>query len=561
MKRIQRVRGGKALGVIAVLMATSLVAACTSSADSEDSEESLGGERGLEANEITYLEPQFFRTLYPPAAGFYPNGAVVNQITDRLLYQDPETLELSPWIATDLPEINEDATEFTFDIRTDVTYSDGTPLTAENVVRNIDLYGQGDDERLLNVSEQISNYDRGEVVDEDTVKFYFSEPSPGFEQAVSSFNAGLLADSTLDLDNEGFAPGNAEAVIGSGPFVIDGERLGTDLHLSAREDYDWAPPAHEHQGRARLDGINYVLAAEESMRTGAITSNQVQIVRQVSAPQEPHLEAAGLNVISRGTNGMNNQLAFRFNHWPFNEKAVREAVIHGVDREQIIHVLFSESYPLATSTMAATALGYKDQSAAYTFDPELSKQLLDDAGWEVGSDGIRVKDGKRLSVTAKLAMPQPRSREVITMVQEQLSEIGVEVRLNSGDQATQDADSKDPNKIQLDHTMVGRADYDVVKSHYSVNNRDSFINQDEDGNVLDQHLEDLLNKVVSTAGDEGRAAATAEVQDYVTEQAYALPLFEEPVVYAVQPYLKGFNPEAIGRPSFYGAWIDHEEAQ
>ena len=558
MKRIQRVRGTKALGVIAVLMTTSLVTACTSSADSE---ESLGDERGLEANEITYLEPQFFRTLYPPAAGFYPNGAVVNQITDRLLYQDPETLELSPWIATDLPEINEDATEFTFDIRTDVTYSDGTPLTAENVVRNIDLYGQGDDERLLNVSEQISNYDRGEVVDEDTVKFYFSEPSPGFEQAVSSFNAGLLADSTLDLDNEGFAPGNAEAVIGSGPFVIDGERLGTDLHLSAREDYDWAPPAHEHQGRARLDGINYVLAAEESMRTGAITSNQVQIVRQVSAPQEPHLEAAGLNVISRGTNGMNNQLAFRFNHWPFNEKAVREAVIHGVDREQIIHVLFSESYPLATSTMAATALGYKDQSAAYTFDPELSKQLLDDAGWEVGSDGIRVKDGKRLSVTAKLAMPQPRSREVITMVQEQLSEIGVEVRLNSGDQATQDADSKDPNKIQLDHTMVGRADYDVIKSHYSVNNRDSFINQDEDGNVLDQHLEDLLSKVVSTAGDEGRAAAAAEVQDYVTEQAYALPLFEEPVVYAVQPYLKGFNPEAIGRPSFYGAWIDHEEAQ
>lgn len=558
MKRIQRVRGTKALGVIVVLMATSLVVACTSSAESE---ESLGDEGGLEANEITYLEPQFFRTLYPPAAGFYPNGAVVNQITDRLLYQDPETLELSPWIATDLPEINEDATEFTFDIRTDVTYSDGTPLTAENVVRNIDLYGQGDDERLLNVSEQISNYDRGEVVDEDTVKFYFSVPSPGFEQAVSSFNAGLLADSTLDLDNEGFAPGNAEAVIGSGPFVIDGERLGTDLHLSARKDYDWAPPAHEHQGRARLDGINYVLAAEESMRTGAITSNQVQVVRQVSAPQEPHLEAAGLNVISRGTNGMNNQLAFRFNHWPFNEKAVREAVIHGVDREQIIHVLFSESYPLATSTMAATALGYKDQSAAYTFDPELSKQLLDDAGWEVGSDGIRVKDGKQLSVTAKLAMPQPRSREVITMVQEQLSEIGVEVRLNSGDQATQDADSKDPNKIQLDHTMVGRADYDVIKSLYSVNNRDSFINQDEDGNVLDQHLEDLLSKVVSTAGDERRAAATAEVQHYVTEQAYALPLFEEPVVYAVQPYLKGFNPEAIGRPSFYGAWIDHEEAQ
>lgn len=147
------------------------------------------------------------------------------------------------------------------------------------------------------------------------------------------------------------------------------------------------------------------------------------------------------------------------------------------------------------------------------------------------------------------------------MIQEQLSNIGIELHLNSGDQATQDADSKDPNKIQVDHTMVGRADYDVIKSHYSVDNRDSFINQDDNGNVLDQHLEDLLSNVVSTAGDEGRAEAAAAVQDYVTEQAYALPLFEEPVVYAVQPYLKGFAPEAIGRPSFYGAWIDHEEAQ
>src|SRR5699024_11967818 len=98
------------------------------------------------------------------------------------------------------------------------------------------------------------------------------------DQAVSCCNAGLLADCTLELGNGGFGPGNAEAIIGSGPFVIGGEKLGTDLHLSAREDYDWAPPAHEHQGRAQRDGINYVLAAEESMRTGAITSDRKSVV-------------------------------------------------------------------------------------------------------------------------------------------------------------------------------------------------------------------------------------------------------------------------------------------
>nr|WP_246818468.1 TIGR04028 family ABC transporter substrate-binding protein [Corynebacterium sp. HMSC072G08] len=514
-------------------------------------------------NWITYLEPQMFRTLYPPAAGFYPNGGVVNQVTDRLLYQDPETLQLSPWIATDLPKINADATEYTFNIRTDVTYSDGTPLTAENVVANFDLYGKGDKSRTLNSSEQITNYDHGEVVDDDTVKFYFSAPSPGFAQATAGYNAGLVADSTLQLDNEGFAPGNAEAVIGSGPFVITGETLNTALDLTARDDYNWAPPAARHQGRARLDGIHYRLAAEESTRAGALVSDQAQIARQVSAPVEKQLEAQGINIIARGTNSMNNQLAFRFNHPILKDKRVRDAIMNGINREEIMRILFSPTYPLATSTVAATGLGYKDQSAAYSYDPEHATALLDEAGWVPGEDGIRVKDGQRLTLRVNTALPQPRSKEVQTMVQEDMRELGIEWLINAGDQATQNADAKDIDKIQVYHSMVGRADYDAIHSLYSVTNRDAFLNQDAKGNPIDQHLEDLLTTVISAPTDAERKQATEDVQDYITEQSYSLPLFEEPVVYAVAPYLKGFSPEAVARPWCYEAYIDHaaKEAQ
>lgn len=511
-----------------------------------------------EDNVLTYLEPQFFRTLYPPAAGFYPNGGVVNQLTDRLLYQDPDTLELSPWIATQMPEVNEDATEYTFDIRTDVTYSDGSPLTAENVVANFDLFGRGDKTRTLTSSEQIANYDRGEVVDEDTVKFYFTKPSPGFLQATSAYNAGLLSDSTLALDNEGFGPGNAVNVIGSGPFVVESEEIGTDLKLKAREDYDWAPPAVKHQGRAQIDGIHYILAAEESVRTGAITSGQADIARQISAPQESLLEDRGISIVSRGTNSMNNQFAFRFDHPLLQDKRVREAIIHGIDREEILRVLFSDSYPLATSTVAKTGLAYKDQSAAYTFDPEESQRLLDEAGWEPGPDGIRVKDGKRLSLRTNTALPQPRSKEVMTMVQDQLRGIGIEIRVNAGDQATQNADAKDVDKVQIYHSMVGRADYDVITSLYGINNRDAFLNQDGEGEPVDKHLQELLDVVLDTPDVQGRIKATEDVQDYITEQAYALPLFEEPVVYAVRPEVSGFSPESVARPWFYEVTIDRK---
>lgn len=536
----------KTLRALAATLAAALALAGCSAADRPEGED----------NVLTYLEPQFFRTLYPPAAGFYPNGGVVNQLTDRLLYQDPETLELSPWIATEMPEVNEDATEYTFNIRTDVTYSDGSPLTAENVVANFDLFGRGDKSRTLTSSEQIANYDHGEVVDEDTVKFYFAQPSPGFLQATSAYNAGLLSDSTLALDNEGFGPGNAINVIGSGPFVVESEEIGTDLKLKTREDYDWAPPAVKHQGRADIDGVHYILAAEESVRTGAILSGQADIARQISAPQESLLKEQGVDIVSRGTNSMNNQFAFRFDHPLLQDKRVREAIIHGVDREEILRVLFSESYPLATSSVAKTGLAYKDQSSAYTFDPEESKRLLDEAGWEPGPDGIRVKDGQRLVLRTNTALPQPRSKEVMTMVQDQLRALGIGIQVNAGDQATQNADAKDVNKVQIYHSMVGRADYDVITSLYGINNRDAFLNQDAEGNPIDEHLQELLDAVLDTPDKEGRIKATEEVQDYLTEQAYVLPLFEEPVVYAVRPGITGFSPESVARPWFYEVSID-----
>ncbi|OFK91083.1 ABC transporter substrate-binding protein [Corynebacterium sp. HMSC068H04] len=536
----------KTLRALAATLAAALALAGCSAAERPDGEDNI----------LTYLEPQFFRTLYPPAAGFYPNGGVVNQLTDRLLYQDPETLELSPWIATEMPKVNADATEYTFNIRTDVTYSDGSPLTAENVVANFDLFGRGDKSRTLTSSEQIANYDHGEVVDEDTVKFYFTQPSPGFLQATSAYNAGLLSDSTLALDNEGFGPGNAVNVIGSGPFVVESEEIGTDLKLKTREDYDWAPPAVKHQGRAEIDGVHYILAAEESVRTGAILSGQADIARQISAPQESLLKDRGVSIISRGTNSMNNQFAFRFDHPLLQDKRVREAIIHGVDREEILRVLFSESYPLATSTVAKTGLAYKDQSAAYTFDPEESKRLLDEAGWEPGPDGIRVKDGQRLVLRTNTALPQPRSKEVMTMVQDQLGELGIGIQVNAGDQATQNADAKDVDKVQIYHSMVGRADYDVITSLYGINNRDAFLNQDAEGTPIDAHLQELLDAVLDTPDKEGRIKATEEVQDYITEQAYALPLFEEPVVYAVRPGISGFSPESVARPWFYEVSID-----
>jgi peptide/nickel transport system substrate-binding protein len=542
-----------ALTLVSITAVGGMVAGCSSGSsggDAPSGEPTAGGT-------LSYLEPQTWNTLYPPAAGFYPNGGIVGNLTDRLLRQDPETLELEPWIATALPTVNADATEYTFTLRDDVTYSDGTPLDAENVVANFDLYGKGDPARALTASEAINNYDHGEVVDDHTVRFVFTAPSPGFAQATSTINSGLVSDSTLELDGAGFGPGSAANVIGSGPFVIADEQVGTQVSVEARDDYDWAPPSLEHQGRAYLDGIDYVVAGEDSVRVGTVVAGQADIARQIEAPDEAQFQADGLQLVAAATNGVNNGLSFRFRTPPLDDIRVRQAVIAGIDRQAIIDTLFTDNYVLATGALATTALGYTDTSEYYEYDPERTAALLDEAGWTLGSDGVREKDGEKLSVTFNEALPQPRSKEVVTLIQEQLGELGVTVNLFSGDQAAQTAASLDPNEIQGYHSMVGRADYDVLKSQYFSVNRNTLLNLDTgDGSIGDAELDADLQDIASEPTTEARQAASATAQQRLAEQAYILPIFEEPQVFGLRGDVEGFTTESVGRPSFYATWLD-----
>lgn len=543
-------RSALAFGLSMPALAT--LAACGGSGGSSgaaaDGEPAAGGT-------LTYLEPQTWTTLYPPSAGFYPNGGIVNNLTDRLLHQNPETLELEPWIATELPEVNEDATEYTFSLREGVTYSDGTPLDAENVVKNLDLFGIGDAERALTVSEAINNYDHGEVLDPLTVRFHFSAPAPGFAQAVSTINSGLLASATLDRDGQQFGPGNATEIIGSGPFVIAEEQIGTQISLTVREDYAWAPASLQHTGRAHLDRIDILVAAEDSVRVGTVTSGQAHLARQIEAPDEPRFAAEGLALHAAATNGVNNGLNFRFRDPALEDPRLRRALIAAIDRQAIVDTLFTENYPLATGALAATALGHADTSEHYVHDPELAVSLLDEAGWTAGADGLRAKDGQPLTLTFNEALPQPRSREVVTLIQEQLATLGIDVRLNPGDQAAQDAARAEPGTIQVYHSMVGRADFDVLKSQYASDNRNVLLNLEPDESVGDPELDELLAAVASTPGDEGRADASAAAQAHLAEQAYILPLFEEPQVFGYTDAVQGFATESVGRPSFYDTWL------
>ncbi|WP_112983579.1 TIGR04028 family ABC transporter substrate-binding protein [Rhizobiales bacterium] len=505
---------------------------------------------------LIYLEQQAHTNLYPPAGGFYPNGGILNQITDKLTYQNPKTLEIEPWIAASWT-VNANATEYTFKIRPGVTFSDGSPLDAAAVAKNYDVFGLGNKALKQPVSEVINNYERSEVVDPLTVKFYFKKPSPGFLQGTSVIGSGLVAASTLALPFEEL--GDATKIIGSGPFVVESETIGKELNLKARDEYNWGPAKLEHQGRAYLDGIKYIITGEDSVRIGALLAGQADFIRQVQAYDEGQVEAQDYQIYAPSTRGVNNSVVFRPDNPLVSDIRVRQALLHATDTKEIVTTLFSANYPQATSIIASSALGYKDISAKLAFDPAKAKALLDEAGWSVAANGLRQKDGKELVLTAYESLPQPQNKETLQLVAQQWGKVGVKLSVLAGDSGSKTVDDLDPLKTPVSPAMVGRADPDVIKSQYYPKNRDVLRQKgglsDKVQSFVDTKLNGLLDALASEPDRQKRLAIAGEVQDYVVDQAYAIPIFEEPQAYAGAPYVQGVAFEAVGRPSFYSTWL------
>ncbi|HHQ6626474.1 TPA: TIGR04028 family ABC transporter substrate-binding protein [Serratia fonticola] len=510
----------------------------------------------VQGGTLIYLEQQAHTNLYPPSGGFYPNGGILNQITDKLTYQNPKTLEIEPWIAESWSS-NPDKTEYTFKLRPGVTFSDGTPLDANAVAKNFDTYGLGNKALRLPVSEVINNYDHSEVIDPLTVKFYFKRSSPGFLQGTATIGSGLVSLSTLNRQYDEL--GDARHIIGSGPFVVSGETLGREVDLSVRQDYSWGPAKLPQQGRANLDAIKVIVTPEDSVRIGALQAGQADFIRQFQAYDEKQTQDQGFTIYAAPTRGVNDSIAFRPDNPLVADIRVRQALLHATDSKQIVDTLFSANYPQAKSVIASSAAGFVDLSDKLTFDLAKANRLLDDAGWQKGSDGLRQKDGKKLLLTVYESLPQPQNKAVLQLVSQQWGKVGARLNILAGDAGSRVADNLDPQKTPASVVEVGRADPDVIKSQFYPTNRDGLLQQggtSQNSQFIDNSLNQLLLGIASEVDPAKRLQIAGEAQKYLLDQAYVIPFFEEPQVFAGAPYLKGVNFEAVGRPSFYGAWLE-----
>ncbi|WP_433528200.1 ABC transporter substrate-binding protein [Micromonospora sp. CA-263727] len=489
----------------------------------------------------------------------YAESLIGNNVTDKLTWQDPDTGEITPWLAESW-EYNDDLTEFTFRLRTDVTFSDGTPFDAEAVKANFDQYVRGDEKLGINPNGAVllPGYLETRTPDQHTVVVRFEKPLASFLQA-SAFTAnaqpGFLSLSTLKLSAEQRT--DPTKIIGTGPFVYESWEEQVKTVLVRRAGYHWSPPAIGHDGEAYLDRVVFNTIPEASVRTGSLASGSIDATLDVGTTDEKPLAAQGFKIISRGVSGtaiffnLNSQL------FPTNDIAVRRAIQLGWDREAVKQTVLTDSYSVATSVLAPSVPGYVDYSASVLrYDPDEAARLLDAAGWAPGPDGIRVKDGRKLVVKLLGISNLVVNKPAYESVQQDLKKIGIDLQLTVvpiPDYSANVANAKTDWNITAANRS--RNDPAVLNLQYSpLLGNGAHLTQDSTGVDVDE-VTQALGQLELTLDPARRNQYAKAAQDLLLDK-YALvsPVYNPSQVIAHADHVHGIIFDAQSRNHFVDAW-------
>jgi len=542
-------------GGIAVVLVAGIVFAVTRGG--RDADASAGDGGPVRGGTLEFALLDFQRSPDPHWGGNYAESIVSNNIADKLVWQDPDTGEITPWLAESW-DYNADLTRFTFHLREDVTFSDGTPFDSAVVKANYDQFIRGDEKLgiLPNGARLFPGYLGTDTPDPYTAVLRFEKPLASALQAASitsNQQPVILALSTLKLSADERT--DPKKVIGTGPFVYESWEQQVKTVLVKRAGYNWSPPALHHQGEAYLDRVVFNTIPEASVRTGSLVSGTVDATLDVGTTDEQPLRDQGFKVIYRGVSGSAIRFDFNTSLFPTNDLAVRKAIQRGWNRETVEKTVLTGSYSIATSILEPSVPGYADYSGSVLkYDPDGAKRLLDEAGWVPGADGIREKDGKKLVVKLLGINNLVVNKPAYESIQQDLKQIGIDLQLTVvpiPDNTALRAKAKTDWNISAANSS--RNDPSVLSLSYSpLLGNGSWL---EEGTPAYDRAVAVLPKLETTLDPATRARYAKEGQDLVLDElALTNPVYNPSQVIAHADDVHGIVFDAQSRNHFVDTW-------
>ncbi|MFF4344333.1 ABC transporter substrate-binding protein [Kitasatospora sp. NPDC001540] len=478
----------------------------------------------------------------PQQAGNGDELAAARGLVDSLTAHDPDSGKQVPWLASSW-EVGEGARSFTFHLRTGVTFSDGTPLDAQVVKGNFDNVAKLG-AHAVQATSYLAGYRSTTVVDPQTVRIDFDQPNAKFLEGTSSPSLGLVAAATLA---KSAADRCSEGVIGSGPFTLERFTRNQQVVETPRKDYAWAAANAAHQGPAYLSSLVFKVVPQDGVRSGGLRSGQFDAIGAVGPQDRQPLRAAGYQLLTRAVPGLVYSLNVNVARPATADPAVRTALRLALDRQQIVDTVLGDGSKAATSVLASTTPGYTDLGPKLAADPAGAARLLDGAGWTKGPDGIRAKDGARLTLVAVWFGGAGPVQTSLELAQQQLKAVGVELTLRPIAIAQAIATFKAGDYDLIDG-QGSNADPDILRTYYNPQGLNVV-------RLPAGPLQDLLNSQATEADPAVRAQQVGKAQQQLVDDGYAIPLYEATGVVGLAPRVHGVSFDAASRPQFHDAWL------
>lgn len=345
----------------------------------------------------------------------------------------------------DLPEISEDKLTYTYKIKQDANWSDGTPITSKDVLMAIKIMCDGTYDGEVDIVtggvtvKGSKEYQAGsaseisgvKIVDDKTISITLQEVSSSAE-----YELGDLVPLQEAYYSKYYSQGNTEGL--KETFTNPGPASASYKFVSYKPGEEVVFEANDKSlfGAPKTPNLIFKITTEDTrlsmLQSGDIDFDQIK----ANSDNVETAESLGYLSYKMFPECGYGYLNLNFQKPVFKDKAVRQALMYGLDREKITNTVYGKYAQVINVSQAKASWVYSEPKNKYEYDIEKAKKILDDAGWKEGSDGIREKDGIRLAIHYTATTGSKTGEAILAIAPEACKELGIDFSSDIVDFAT-----------------------------------------------------------------------------------------------------------------------------
>lgn len=467
-------------------------------------------------------------------------GRMVADLGSTLVAINPETGELVPYLATSW-SVSEDGLTWTFHLRDDVWFHDGTPLTSEEYAWTI--------KRILSLTGAESFVPKtilhsvtgANAVDPYTLELELNAPDATLLYGLANTYLQPLSPQAVERagDNYGYQP------VGVGPFRLK-EWVSTErIVLERNPDFTWGP-SFTSGGPAKLDRIEYIISPDYDLALVELLDGRVDLMQIHHSDAGQVLDNGNLALVPVLALGSPIYLALDVTQPPLDDILVRQALNYATDRKQIISIVEYGYGKPHYGPISPKVIGFwpGTEEVDYHYDPAKARTLLADAGYELNDEGLLIKDGKVLSLN--LIMPHypeiPQLPQIADMLSDQFAQVGIQVNVTLIEIADLLTVIADPAAFDmaLNAVVWPEATFVLLNLFLSTGSFNF-------GHVNDPELDQLLLNSLTSVDLETGHQLLWDAQERIIENAYCVPLYVSSQLFAVNNRIRNYLQTEYGR--------------